>query len=192
MLIFGDVKGFCLATIGAGAFFVRQLRLAHFLFLEEKKMQENSKRFCRTCGKEMSQTSLFCSECGTPVNGNYVPKTTQSIQNQYYPVHNSNNNEPSSSRSIISLILAIANLPIMIVLRLAVQETYTVTGGWRAYESTRVPEDARGLLLLLAISIAGTSIAVIPTKQITVGGVILRFLLTVVTFLVAMALIFFD
>ena len=153
-------------------------------------MQENQRRFCRMCGKEMSQTSLFCSECGTPVNRDYVPRTVQPTQNQYYPVQNSHNIEPSSSRSIISLILSIVNLPIMIILRLAVQETYTDTSGWRAHESTRVPEDSRGLLLLLAITIAITSIAVIPTKQITVGGVILRFLLTIVTFFVALALIF--
>ena len=58
-------------------FFVRRLRLAHFLLYDNaaglKRMKGKSKMFCTKCGAKLSDKAKFCTSCGEPVN-NQTPE----------------------------------------------------------------------------------------------------------------------
>jgi predicted nucleic acid-binding Zn ribbon protein len=74
----GDfVKGFVWRQFGADVFFVRRLRLAHFLLYDNaaglKRMKGKSKMFCTKCGAKLSDKAKFCTSCGEPVN-NQTPE----------------------------------------------------------------------------------------------------------------------
>lgn len=153
-------------------------------------MQENQRKFCRVCGKEMLPTALFCSECSTPVNGNYIPKQTKKLKMpKFYAPQ-----DPVSETiwSVVSFFCSVVTLPVVLFVRMLVQETYTVypgmNGAWRTYEATRVPEDLRGYLLAMAITMSVIAVMSINTEKWRTA--LLRLTATILTFLISLIVIY--
>ncbi len=103
--------------------------------------------FCTNCGKEIDANARFCSYCSTPINEN----------NYSVPAHSPTKNKKMHGTTMVSLFLAIANAPILFIIRMMNLESRVETG-WREYIVYYVPDNIKAIMYVIMALITMASL----------------------------------
>lgn len=97
--------------------------------------------YCRKCGKELGAEHNFCMSCGEPVVNREIGQADGVVgTNERY--------------LFFSKLLAIALSPVMLLLRIVLQESVVDYSGWRPSEIAVIPDETKPFLMLFAVAVA--------------------------------------
>ena len=128
--------------------------------------------FCTNCGKEIDANARFCPYCSTPINENhYFTPTQSSIQNK--KMHGT---------TMVSLFLAIANAPILFIIRMMNLESkaeYTWAGEHAVYY---VPDNIKAIMyvIMALITIASLFLLAKESKKSTIIGIVILNIISII------------
>ncbi len=116
--------------------------------------------YCNKCGSFIDEGQKFCSVCGNNTKG-----------------HNGKLNQ--SKLFPYSIYLMIATSPLMLILRMLTQEGRTKFS-WKKYTEYFVPNNYKVIMVILAMSLLGTSIYLFTKSGVKSRMMIMGYIITVI------------